>query len=442
MLPTVFLERMQRLLGEEFDAFLASYEMPRNTGLRFNPLKGAAPTLSFCTQPIPWAKNGFYLLNGARPGLHPYHDAGVYYLQEPSAMAPAALLDAQPGELVLDLCAAPGGKTTQIASAMKGEGLLVCNEIQPKRAKILSSNIERMGISNALVLNEHPARLEERFACYFDRILVDAPCSGEGMFRKEDAAVTDWSEETVRMCASRQLEILSSAARMLAPGGRLVYSTCTFAPEENEGVISRFLDQNPSFFVETIDAPHFSAGRPDWIEATSEGIERTFRLFPHKLHGEGHYAAVLRKAAAGDRNELPAQSLQQPPKEIVDFLKTHQISLQGTVIAFGETYYLAPNPLPDLRGLKVLRVGLELGEVRKGRFIPAHAFALWLKDFPKCVSFASDSREIAAYLRGETLLHEAQGWILVCVDHYSLGWAKGADGVLKNHYPKGLRRIN
>ncbi len=441
MLPKAFIEKMRRLLGAEFEAFLASYELPRNTGLRFNPLKGDAPELPFCTESVPWAKNGYYLQADARPGLHPYHDAGVYYLQEPSAMAPAELLGAQPGERVLDLCAAPGGKTTQIAAAMQGEGLLVCNEIHPKRAKILSSNIERMAISNALVLNEHPARLAERFPCYFDRILVDAPCSGEGMFRKEDAAVTDWSEETVKMCAARQLEILNSAAKMLAGGGRLVYSTCTFAPEENEGVISRFLEQTPQFSVEKADAPHFSAGRADWVENPAQNIADTFRLFPHKLRGEGHFAAVLRRND-DSRQNLSAEKTIPLPSEIAQFFNENQVRLQGTCVAFGDTYYLAPQDLPLLRGLKVQRTGLELGEVRKGRFIPSHALALWLKSFPNMASFPAEGPQIAGYLRGETLHGTQNGWVLICADGYSLGWAKGADGILKNHYPKGLRRMN
>ncbi len=442
MLPNGFLERMKRLLGEEFEAFLASYEQPRNTGLRLNPLKGKIMVPDFCAEPVPWAENGYYLKSGVRPGLNPLHDAGVYYLQEPSAMAPAALLDAHPKERVLDLCAAPGGKTTQLAAAMNGDGLLVCNEIHPKRAKILASNIERMGIANALVLNEHPAKLAERFVSYFDRILVDAPCSGEGMFRKEDAAVSDWSEETVAMCAARQLEILLSAAKMLAPNGRLVYSTCTFAPEENEGVISRFLELHPDFTVEKVEAPWFAAGRADWTERPAKGIENTFRLLPHKLRGEGHFAAVLRKTDGPSRKEVPEQVTVKMPSVISQFLCEHQIALNGKVIAFGETYYLVPQELPSLGGLKVLRAGLELGQVRKGRFVPAHALALWLKDFSNKADFASDSREIMSYLRGETLYGEQRGWVLICVDGHSLGWAKGADGVLKNHYPKGLRRMN
>ncbi len=440
MLPSAFLERMKRLLGDEYEAFLASYDRPRNTGLRLNPRKVAA-ALPFCAERVPWEPNGFYLLPDVRPGLHPYHDAGLFYLQEPSAMAPAGLLDARPGEIVLDLCAAPGGKATQLAAAMEGRGLLVCNEIHPKRARILSSNIERLGVTNALVLNEHPAKLSERFPRFFDCILVDAPCSGEGMFRKEDAAVTDWSEETVAMCAERQGEILRSAAEMLRPGGRLVYSTCTFAPEENEGVISRFLHDRPDFYAEAVDAPWFDRGRPEWIEDSADGVERAFRLWPHKLRGEGHFAAVLRRGGEAERT-LPA--MQKPaalPEPVRAFLAENGLPFSGGAVLFGDSVFLAPAFLPDLRGLRVLRAGLELGEVRKGRFLPAHALALALTDFPVTADFPADSPQIGAYLHGQTLFAPQSGWTLVCADGHPLGWAKGAGGVLKNHYPKGLRRI-
>ena len=298
-------------------------------------------------------------------------------------MAPAALLDPKPGERVLDLCAAPGGKSTQLAGKMQGRGLLVCNEISPKRAKILASNIERLGIANALVLNEHPQRLEARFEGFFDKILVDAPCSGEGMFRKEEAAVTDWSEETVFMCARRQAEILHSAALMLRPGGRLVYSTCTFSPEENEGSVSEFLKTHPDFSIEAVDAPWFSPGRPDWIECPAPGLEQTFRLWPHRLLGEGHYCAVLRKAGNGDGAELPLEPAAKLPKELADFCRETGAAIpEGKPILFGQTVYLAPSELPSLKGLHVLRAGLELGEVRKNRFEPAHAWALWQKSLP------------------------------------------------------------
>ena len=305
MFPTEFLDRMHRLLGkDELADFLAAADRPRAVALRFNALKKLPAVCGGA--PVPWAENGYYYDPETRPGLSPYHDAGAYYLQEASAMAPAGLLDVRPGMTVLDLCAAPGGKSSQIAALLRGEGLLVANEINPKRAAVLSRNLERMAAAGSLTLNEHPRRLAERFPRFFDRILVDAPCSGEGMFRKEEAAVTDWSVETVEMCARRQREILESAAGMLRPGGRMVYSTCTFSPEENEGVISAFLWDHPEFSVGEADAPWFSPGRPDWVEHPAPGLERTFRLWPHTLKGEGHFAAILEKAGLEPAAPEPA----------------------------------------------------------------------------------------------------------------------------------------
>ena len=353
-------------------------------------------------------------------------------------MAPAGLLDVRPGMKVLDLCAAPGGKTTQLAAALDGEGLLVCNEINPKRAKILARNIERLGVANALVLNEHPRKLEGCFEGFFDRILVDAPCSGEGMFRKEEAAVADWSEETVRMCAERQQEILRSAAKMLAPGGRLVYSTCTFAPAENEGAVAAFLREFPEFSVIKADAPWFCPGRPEWVDGPAE-LADTFRLWPHKLKGEGHYAAVLEKEGVADREEH-REKPSAPHKELANFCRENLVSYpEGRFLAFGDTLFVAPHETPALKGLKVLRAGLELGECKKNRFEPAHAWALWLKTAKNTADFAENSPEIQKYLRGEMLPGQQNGWTLVTVDGLSLGWAKGSGGVLKNHFPKALR---
>ena len=429
MLPVEFLDRMEKQLGEEYPAFLESLERPRAVALRFNPLKGEKPELPFVQQIVPWEPMGYYYDPEARPGLHPLHEAGVYYLQEASAMAPVALLDPQPGERVCDLCAAPGGKTTQIAGRMMGEGFLLCNEINPKRAKILSRNIERMGVANALVTNEHPKNLADRFAGFFDRVLVDAPCSGEGMFRKEEAAVTDWSVETVRMCANRQREILQSAAKLLKPGGRLVYSTCTFAPEENEQVIADFLENHPEFSAMEMDAPWFAGGE-----------NGTFRMWPHKLLGEGHFAAVLQKDG-GQWGEPAMEQPQKLPRQWLDFAKSLDIRLPaGKAVLFGTSLYWAPKDLPSLRGIKVMRPGLELGEVKKDRFEPAHALALWLREAVNTEDFPADSKEIKAYMHGETLPSRKKGWCLVTADGYSIGWGKGDANVLKNHYPKGLRR--
>ena len=430
MLPQAFLNRMKTQLGEEYPAFLQSLERPRAVALRLNPLKTEKLSLPFLGGQVPWERLGWYYDPEARPGLHPYHEAGVYYLQEASAMAPVQLLSPQKGELVCDLCAAPGGKSTQIAGRLMDEGLLLCNEINPKRSKILARNIERMGIANALVTNEHPEKLAQRFAGLFDKVLVDAPCSGEGMFRKEEAAVTDWSEETVEMCARRQLEILHSGARLLRSGGRLVYSTCTFAPQENEQVVAQFLKSHPEFAPEQVDAPWFTAGE-----------NGSFRLWPHKLLGEGHFAAVLRKNGGNEASvaSCPGEKL---PKLWLEFAKSMDITLpEGKAVLFGQSLYWAPQQLPDLRGIKVLRPGLELGEVKKDRFEPAHALALWLSGCAVTENVAWDSKEIAAYMAGDVLPSQKKGWCLVTVDGFPIGWGKGDGRVLKNHYPKGLRRL-
>ena len=429
MLPQEFLDRMKIQLGDEYPQYLASLERPRAVALRFNPLKGDVPQMDFVGDAVPWENMGFYYDPEARPGLHPYHEAGVYYLQEASAMSAVALLDPQPGEKICDLCAAPGGKTTQIAGRMAGEGFLLCNEINPKRAKILSRNIERMGVANALVTNEHPQKLADAFPGYFDRVLIDAPCSGEGMFRKEEAAVTDWSRETVEMCARRQAEILNSGAALVRPGGRLVYSTCTFAPEENEGTIENFLKSHPEFSLEQVKAP--------WFTPAGEG---QFRLWPHKLLGEGHFAAVLRKNG-GQYGEVTPCKCIKLPKVWDSFAKELGIRLPaGGAVSFASTLFWAPEGMPEIRGLKVLRPGLELGQEKKDRFEPAHALALWMKNTSNFQDFSADSVEICNFIHGDVVPSQKKGWCLVTVDGFSLGWGKGDGKVLKNHYPKGLRR--
>lgn len=431
MLPEKFLARMQQQLGDEYDEYLRSLQRPRAVALRFNPLKGDIPALPFVEKPVPWEPMGYYYDPDSRPGLHPYHEAGVYYLQEASAMASAALLEPQPGEIILDLCAAPGGKSTQIAGRMQGKGLLVSNEINQKRAKVLSRNIERLGIGNAVVTGESPAALADRFPGFFHRIMVDAPCSGEGMFRKEEAAITDWSEENVEMCARRQAEILDCAAAMLRPGGRLVYSTCTFAPQEDEEAVEAFLARHPEFETESVNAPWFQESRPGM-----------YRLWPHKLLGEGHFAAVLRKMDC--REETADVNPDKPmplPKAFLTFAKELDIALpDGQAVTFGDTLYWMPPQMPALHRLRVLRPGLELGTLKKDRFEPAHALALWLKHCKNEISLSPESKELAAYLHGEAIPCEERGWCLVKAGAYSLGWGKGDGNQLKNHYPKGLRK--
>ena len=467
MLQEAFLARMKRQLGDEYERYLDSLNRPRAVALRFNPLKGEIPQLPFVGQPVPWEPMGYYYDPDARPGLHVFHGAGVYYLQEASAMAPVALLDPHPGERVCDLCAAPGGKTTQIAGRMMGRGFLLCNEINPKRAKILSRNIERMAVSNALVTNEHPATLAQRFAGFFDRVLVDAPCSGEGMFRKNEVACEEWSPENVQLCADRQDGILECAARMLVPGGRLVYSPCTFAPAENEGSISRFLAKLEEFEIVPIDKkelgiPEGCDGIPGCVENPAPGITGTLRLWPHKLRGEGHYAAVLQKkgelregyqpvSATGPEKGIPAKNLTKDWAEYFNFAK-ETFSEEQTIkaglctagegfLAFGDNLYRMPERMPGVKGLKVLRPGLHLGTLKKNRFEPAHALALALRPEDVKHVWKLSVEEAAAYLKGQTFSAEGEkGWYLICVDDCSLGWGKLAGGVMKNHYPKGLRK--
>lgn len=458
MLPEQFLERMKGMLGEEFEAFRESLGQEKYQGLRINTLKGAEcrekAEEAFHLAPIPWADNGFYYEKDDQPGKHPYHEAGVYYIQEPSAMAPVTLLEAKPGEHILDLCAAPGGKSTQIGAAMAGKGLLVCNEIHPARAKILSENVERMGIRNACVTNETPARLADFFPEYFDRILVDAPCSGEGMFRKNEVACEEWSLENVQLCGERQDEILECAARMLRPGGRLVYSTCTFAPTENEGSISRFLEKHKEFSIVPIDKETLGItgdGVAEYVENPAPGIEGTLRLWPHRLKGEGHYAAVLVKEGtvlAGVTPMVPSGFQkgisEKDLTEYRQFAKENlRVDLQGTFMKFGDNLYLAPDNLPNLKGLKVLRPGLHIGTMKKKRFEPSHALALALsaEDVVYSYSLEASENRIREYLNGQTFPAEGEkGWYLICADGFSTGWGKLAGGIMKNHYPKGLRK--
>lgn len=455
MLPEKFQERMQKLLGEEYPAFLHSYEKERQKALRLNTIKAEKETflqkLPFSVHKVEWAENGYYYADTDQPGKHVYHEAGLYYIQEPSAMAPAEFLDAKPGETVLDLCAAPGGKSTQIAAAMQGEGLLISNEIHPARAKILAENVERMGIKNTIVTNESPERLAEVFVEYFDRIMVDAPCSGEGMFRKNAIACEEWSQENVQLCADRQDGILDKAVSMLKPGGRLVYSTCTFAPEENEGSISRCIKRHSKMHIVKVDKkPGMSEGVADWTEHPAAQIENTIRLWPHKLDGEGHFVAVLEKDGLaaetigycknGEEKGISQKECKEYTAFLQDFLK---VKPQGIYVKFGEQLYLMPEHSPGLKGLKVVRPGLHLGTLKKNRFEPAHALALCLK--PEEVRFemplTKESQEVYAYLNGQTMHYDGEkGWYLITVDGYSIGWGKLAAGMMKNHYPKGLRK--
>jgi 16S rRNA C967 or C1407 C5-methylase (RsmB/RsmF family)/NOL1/NOP2/fmu family ribosome biogenesis protein len=457
MYPDAFLERMKHLLDTEYEAFLASTAQEPCHGLRLNVQKVQEPDFlaacPFHLSPVAWADHGFYYDSADTPGKHPYHPAGLYYIQEPSAMAAVPHLHLAPGEKVLDLCAAPGGKSTQIAGYLDGKGLLVSNEIHPARAKILSSNLERLGVTNALVCCETPERLASFFPDFFDKILVDAPCSGEGMFRKNPEAVSQWSPENSALCAARQDTVLDQASRMLKPSGLLVYSTCTFSTEENEGTLRRFLSAHPEF-----------------------SLLETMRIFPHRQKGEGHFVGVLKKDGAPTQlpscapsekkrkkgesaSNLPTKKMPAPFEDFFrtalskagqDYFQTDLLCQSEGFCRFGEQLYLLPQGLPPLSGLKILRPGLHLGTIKKERFEPSHGLALVLSSHHTrlSLSFPSTSREIADYLAGQALSAAAsdfplpegeKGWCLLLVDGYSLGWGKLSQGILKNHYPKGLR---
>lgn len=491
-LPSLFQKRMKDLLGEEYEEFVDSYEKERSQGLRLNLLKTDVKRFlaecPFSLRRIPWVEEGFYYDGKDRPGRHPWHEAGVYYIQEPSAMAVVTFLDPKPGECILDLCAAPGGKTSHIASRLGGTGFLLSNEIHPARAKILSQNVERMGAVNTVVTNEDAGRLEAYFPEFFDRIVVDAPCSGEGMFRKDEEARNQWSPDNVKLCAKRQQEILAHAAGMLRAGGRLVYSTCTFAPDENEKTVEQFLALHPEFSVEPVELYEgMAAGNALWSDTGRKELNRTVRIWPHRTEGEGHFIAVLRKSeglGAGDdgaglednrEREVKSSGRYAAPKSarpvyLTDKAKDRPLLKEfyefcgetlreadrwknrKELIFFGEQLYLLPPQMPAFDGLRVVRPGLHLGTRKKNRFEPSHALALSLQKEEVRVSrtFHVESLETAAYLRGEALADPGcmedngsigdKGWTLITVDGYSIGWAKLTGGVLKNHYPKGLRK--
>jgi NOL1/NOP2/sun family putative RNA methylase len=453
-LPPDYLDQMKRLLGSEYSAFIHTYDQTATRALRVNTLKISPEELvkrvPFHLEPIPWCQEAFYYQHEVdRPGKHVYHAAGLYYIQDASAMAPAEALEPEPGEKILDLCAAPGGKTTQIAAKMKGKGILVANEIDDKRIKALVENLERCGVTNAVVLNENPVRLTSRFAGFFDRILIDAPCSGEGMFRKDPEVCERWSLRAVEKCADLQLEILTAAAPMLRPGGRLVYSTCTFNPTENESLILRFLEEHPDFHLVPVpQAAHYQPGRPDWTDHPQDELKQTARLWPHHLRGEGHFVAVLEKeeAAEGTRQrpgKLPpvhADAIKQWKQFVKEIYEESEF--QGSYTLFGEHLYQVPEELPSLKGLKVERPGRYLGQVKKGRFVPSHALALSSRpDLTRqTMNFSVEDPELLLYLQGEALPTSlSKGWTLVTVDHFPLGWGKVSGGLLKNHYPKWLR---
>ena len=457
-LPIEFENKMKAFLGNEWDDFLYSYDNNRFQALRFNTLKVQSPeermrilkVLGISSDKrVSWANEAYYFDENVRPGKHPYHEMGLYYIQEPSAMSAAALLAPKPGMRVLDLCAAPGGKSTQLATYLGDSGLLVSNEINTQRSRILSQNIERMGIKNAIVTNEDSFVLASHFPGFFNAIQVDAPCSGEGMFRKLPEAIEQWSMENVAICAARQKEILDNAAVMLKPGGVIVYSTCTFSREENEDVIEYFLERHPDFTLEEMD-----------------------RFWPHKVDGEGHFVAKLVRRGSVDtgfksdrqtkkiknnknrKNETKPALTKENMKLLSEFLDETisddmaALIKNSRLVMFGEQLYRLPDMEVDIKGLKVQRAGLHIGEFKKQRFEPSHSLALALKlsEAKNVVKLTCDNPQTIGFFNGQSvMLSDEQaaeckkGWALVCVDGYPAGWGKVNGTQVKNHYPKGLR---
>lgn len=443
-LPQAFVERMAAQLGDELPAFLRTYEEPYHRGIRLNPMKrvDAAYLPDGLMEPIPWEPTGHYLSLASTAGADILHEAGAWYLQEPSAMIPAAVLDVQPGEHVLDLCAAPGGKTTQNALRMAGQGTIVCNEPVRDRARILSRNVERMGVTNALVVSAWPEELAGMWGGAFDAIQCDAPCSGEGMFRRHPETRVEWNSESPAGCAKRQGDILDSAAIMLRPSGRLVYSTCTLNQIENEGVVEAFLRRHEDFELVPFELPGLSA--PGGM----------LTIYPHRVKGEGHFVASLRRKGEGSVTPWHIPALNRKEQQLLASVQSALPEGHGanwlrmaSSDARGDELELRRIPELPIGGLPmVLRCGIHLGTVKisrssKGKpvFTPDHAWAV--SNVPHrvpCVALTQE--EARRYQHGDTVETDAQGWVLACYGGLALGWGKASGGIMKNHYPKGLRR--
>lgn len=453
--PGAFLSSLSPVLGHELAAFEAALQQPPVSGLRANPLKITPTALqhrlaAYPLTPVPWCPTGLRVdsppTTAPSLGKHPLHAAGLYYLQDPSAMAVAEWLAPQPGERVLDLCSAPGGKATHLAGLMNDEGVLVANETVPARAAALVENLERWGVRQAVVTAETPARLAQHWPAFFDRVLVDAPCSGEGMFRRQlaDGARINWSPAQVQGCARRQRDILQHAAQLVRPGGWLLYSTCTFNTTENEATVQDFLRQHPAF---TLVPGPLAAGMVPGDQHFA-GHEHMARLWPHHLAGEGHFLALLQRR---DDGTIPVQRTAAPPPAASRVAqRAWQVFCQSTLtiepasrlVQTGTHLFLWPAGGPAVAGLRVLRPGWWLGELRHERFVPSHALALALTaaNFAQVTNLPADSAALMAYGRGEPFpAAGADGWLAVCVEGFPLGWGKRSQDVVKNHYPKGLR---
>ena len=465
ILPQDFLDHMKYMLGEEYASFLESYDLPRRYGLRINPLKVTAEEFEeiapFHLTRIPWIPGGYEYREADACSRHPFYDAGLYYLQEPTAMTPAFVLDARPGEKVLDLCAAPGGKATALGAALNGEGLLVANDISTSRCRALQKNVELFGITNAFVANAVPSRMTEQFSAFFDKILLDAPCSGEGMFRKDEGAIRAWTPQRSEECAKIQKGLILEAADMLRPGGRMLYSTCTFSEKENEEVIAYLLENRSEMHL--ISIPPQDGYSPGLL-----GLQECVRLWPHKIGGEGHFLALLEKGGyAAEADEGKQMKRKNPGKKQAGksktarsgkgvkpgialasaFLEEQGWTLSSERIAIrGESAYYETGLLPETISVPFFRNGLYLGDVKKDRFEPSGACAMAMpgRTHPHMVSFSMDDSRISRYLKGETIeLYSGEksgnGWQLVCVEGFPLGWGKITGELLKNKYHPGWR---
>jgi len=454
--PVSFTEKMKTILGDEYEDFLKGYDRTRHYGLRVNRTKITAEQFErmsmYDLTPVPWIDNAFEYEDSVSPAKHPYYFAGMYYLQEPSAMTPANLLTIEPGDRVLDLCAAPGGKATELGAKLNHTGLLVANDISNSRAKALLKNIELFGIPNVLVTSEPPEKLAEKFPGFFDKILIDAPCSGEGMFRKNPGMMKDWETYGPKHYSDLQRSIVPHAIRMLKPGGMLLYSTCTFSPEENEGSVKFMLDLDPD--LEVVDIPNryegFAPGRPELIEDGIPDLKKCVRIWPHKMNGEGHFIALLRKKEKAEEVVKKAKPRKEKalPALLEEFMKDCTYPVNGSDIEIQEDrVYLMPEGIKGIKGLRFLRSGLLLGTLTKDRFEPSQAFAMVLKkdQYKATIDLSSIDHRVIRYLKGETIevddlpLKRQKGWQLVCVDGFPLGWGKLVNGSLRNKYLPGWR---
>lgn len=459
-LPEAFLKEMEQLLGDEYEAYIKSYEEAWKPGLRVNTLKIMPEEFKNLSHleltPVDWTEKGFYYEDTERPARHPFYYAGLYYLQEPSAMAPAAVLPVEPGDKVLDVCAAPGGKSTELAAKLQGKGMLVSNDISYSRARALLKNLELAGAENISVLSEEPGKLAAVWPEFFDKILVDAPCSGEGMFRREEDMVKDWVSRGPSYYSSIQREILEQAVAMLKPGGMMLYSTCTFSKKEDEENVAYILEKYPSMELVPIDKEQFK-GLSDGF-----GYPQTARLFPHRIQGEGHFLALFHKKEdengsgsgaavlrlSGDEKEASKRAKEAGKQEdLMKFLKNCRKEWDlGRIYIRDEQVYYLPEGLKTGLPLRFLRTGLHLGELKKGRFEPSQAFAMALKkdEYPVRLDLKTEDERVIRYLKGETisLVNEEEpikGWCLVTVEGFPLGWAKGNGMTLKNKYYAGWR---